>query len=333
MLSFRYSEVVKLSSGNMNLLFAAQEGGAAYSDLHMAAGERAILRLSQEIAQLKGALVLIDQVEASLHPGVQQFLMMQLHQLALRNDLQVIVTTHRPVVLDSVPIHGRIFLERDETGRVTVSPPYRDVVQDALYGRSWETLKILCEDESAEGIPQGVFDVLLPRRRIRRESVRIERNTGANEFPTDVTAFRNFGQIQNFAFNLDGDKCNRDTERKVRDKAGNDVPVFFLPSSDAPEIWVWDRLRQNLESAATELRLCPDDLSDRMNRLDSVYDSAPDPPSRITKAKLRSLSEPLPWRAPDICQVVSRLEADKQASGIQPLVEGLEFTLLQWSAT
>ena len=188
------------------------------------------------------------------------------------------------------------------------------------------------EDESAEGILQGVFDVLLPRRRIRRESVRIRRNTGASEFPTDVTAFRKFGQIQNFAFILDGDKCTRDTERKVRDKVGSDVPVFFLPSRDAPEIWVWDRLRQNLESAATELRLSPDDLSDRMNRLDSVYDSAPDPPSRITKAKLRSLSEPLPWRAPDICRVVSRLEADKQASGSQPLVEALEFTLLQWSA-
>ena len=68
MLPFRYSEVVNLSSGSKNLLFAAQEGGAAYSELHMAAGERAIFRLSREIAQLNGALVLIDEVEAGLHP-------------------------------------------------------------------------------------------------------------------------------------------------------------------------------------------------------------------------------------------------------------------------
>ena len=46
MLPFRYSEVVNLSSGGKSLLFAAQESGAAYSELHMAAGERAILRLS-----------------------------------------------------------------------------------------------------------------------------------------------------------------------------------------------------------------------------------------------------------------------------------------------
>ena len=41
MLPFRYEEVVALSSGRKNLLFAAQESGAAYSELHMAAGERA----------------------------------------------------------------------------------------------------------------------------------------------------------------------------------------------------------------------------------------------------------------------------------------------------
>ena len=98
MLPFRYSEVVNLSNANKNLLFAAQESGATYSELHMAAGERAILRLSKEISQLEDALVLIDEVEAGLHPWVQQLLMLHLQQLALRNDLQIIVTSHSPVV-------------------------------------------------------------------------------------------------------------------------------------------------------------------------------------------------------------------------------------------
>ena len=168
MLPFRYSEVVDLSSGNKTLLFAAQDGGAAYSELHMASGERAVLRISQEIAQLNGALVLIDEVEAGLHPWVQQLLMLHLQELALRNDLQVIVTSHSPVVLDSVPAHGRIFLERDGDGKVMKRPPYKDIVQDALYGRSNDALNILCEDDAAEGILQGVFDYLTPRRRLVR---------------------------------------------------------------------------------------------------------------------------------------------------------------------
>ena len=331
-LPFRYSEVITLSSGSRNLLFAAQERGAEYSELHMAAGERAIFRLSREIAQLKGALILIDEVEAGLHPWVQQLLLLQLQQLALRNDLQVIVTTHSATVLDSVPLHGRIFLEREETGRVAVRPAYRDVVQDALYGRSGDALNLLCEDEAAEGILQGVFDVLLPRQRIRRESVRVGRNTGIDEFPAHATAFRKFGQIQNFAFVLDGDGRDSDMERRIREKAGSDVPVFYLPGRAAPELWVWNGLRENLGDAARELGIEPADLSGRMNRLDSVYDSASDPPAQIAKTKLHGLAEPLDWNSQDICRVLARLETNRQESAIQPLVEGLESTLLQWRA-
>ena len=330
MLPFRYSEVVRLSSGSKNLLFAAQEAGAAYSELHMAAGERAILRLSREIAQLEGALVLIDEIEAGLHPWVQQLLMLQLQQLALRNDLQVIVTTHSPVVLDAVPAHGRIFLERDDAGRVAVLPPYRDIVQNALYGRSSDVLNLLCEDAVAEGILQGVFDVLLPRERIRRESVRIGRDTGAEEFPKHATAFRKFGQIRNFVFVLDGDQRGSDLEGQIRERAGSDVPVFFLPGGEAPEIWIWNALRRDPERHATDLGTDPADLVERMNRLDAIYDTASDRPGEIAKTKLHDLAEPHGWTPPDIGRAVARLEAGRKESDIQPLLDGLKGALLQW---
>ena len=332
MLPFRYAEVVNLSSGTKNLLFAAQERGAEYSELHMAAGERAILRLSREIAQLDGALVLIDEIEAGLHPWVQQLLMLQLQQLALRNDLQVIVTTHSPVVLDAVPAHGRIFLERDDTGDVRVRPPYRDVVQNALYGRSGDALNLLCEDSTAEGILQGVFDVLLPRERIRRESVRVGRDTGANEFPLHASAFRKFGQIRNFVFVLDGDKRAGNLEETIRERAGSDVPVFFLPGDDAPEVWVWNALRRDPADSSAELGIDPADLSERMNRADAVYDTAADRPGAIAKTKLHGLAEPLGWTESDIGRMVARLEAARAESDIQPLVEGLKGALLQWRA-
>ncbi len=332
MLPFRYSEVVSLSSGKKNLLFAAQEGGAAYSEMHMAAGERVILHLAQEIAQLKGALVLIDEVEAGLHPWVQQLLMLHLQQLALRNDLQVIVTSHSPVVLDSVPAHGRIFLDRDTTGRVAVLPPYRDVVQGALYGRSGDMLNLLCEDDAAEGILQGVFDYLRPLHSIRGESVRIGRDTGANEFPMHAKAFRRYGQIQNFVFVLDGDQRNSEVGPDIQREAGVDVPVLFLPGRGAPEIWVWERLRQVLDGEAEELGATQSELSERMNRLDAIYDSASDSLSQIAKTKLDGLSESLDRVAPDICRVVARQEARKKESDIQPLLEELEGALLQWRA-
>ena len=331
MLPFRYSEVVNLSNGNKNLLFAAQEGGATYSELHMAAGERAILRLSQEITQLNGALVLIDEVEDGLHPWVQQLLMLHLQQLALRNDLQIIVASHSPVVIDSVPLNGRIFLDRDDTsGEVVVRPAYRDLMQNALYGRSNEMIKMLCEDEIAEGILEGVLDFLLPTEGMNRESIRIGRDTGASQFPMHAETLRKFGQIQNTVFILDGDQRDGEIERKIRDAAKSSVLVVFLPGNEAPEGWVWDRLKYISDTEISRLGNTRAGLSNLMNQLDAIYSTASDSPSEISKSKFRSLSESLHREATEICRIVARLEADQRESEIQPLVEALRGILREW---
>ena len=330
MLPFRYSAVVNLSSGNKNLLFAAQEGGATYSELHMAAGERAILRLSKEIAQLEGALVLIDEVEAGLHPWVQQLLMLHLQQLALRNDLQIIVTSHSPVVLDSVPARGRIFLDRDEVSdKIVVRLPYRDVIQNALYGRSNEVLKVLCEDEIAEGILKGVFDLLLSRQRIKWESIHIGRDTGASEFPMHARALDKFGQLQNTLFILDGDQQGGDIERKIRQATMSDVPVLFLPGKGVPENWIWEKLQQISDSDAAQLGTDSGVLSTLMNQLDATYASVSGSPE-TPKIKFHALSEQLSREAPDVCRIVARLEAGRKESDIQPFLEDLLQILLQW---
>ena len=334
MLPFRYSEVVDLSDGKKNLLFAAQEGGAAYSELHMAAGERAILRLSQEITQLNGALVLIDEVEAGLHPWVQQLLMLHLQQLALRNDLQIIVTSHSPIVLDSVPLNGKIFLDRDESsGEVVVRPAYRDLIQNALYGRSNEALKLLCEDEIAEGILEGVFDFLLPQERIKWESVQIGRDTGADEFPIHARALAKFGQIQDTVFILDGDQRNREIEGKIKDAAGHgvNISILFLPGKESPESWIWDRLKTIRSDVVIEqLGIDRRGLSTVMRQLDATYDAASESPSEISKNKFRSLSESLHRDTSEICRIVARLEAEQEESDIQPLVNDLRGILRQW---
>ena len=334
MLPFRYSEVVDISSGNKNLLFAAQESGAVYSELHMAAGERAILRLSQEITQLKGALVLIDEVEAGLHPWVQQLLMLHLQQLALRNDLQIIVTSHSPVVLDSVPLNGKIFLDRDDvSGGVVVRPAYRDLIQNALYGRSTEMLKLLCEDEIAEGILEGVFDYLLPHERIQWEAVNIGRDTGASEFPQHAQALRKFGQIQDTVFILDGDQRGSEIENRIQEAAGRavNVSILFLPGRESPESWMWNRLKNIRPSVLIDqLGIERSVLTNTMSQLDSIYDSASESPSEIAKNKFRSLSEELRRDATEVCRIVARFEAEQEESDIQPLVNDLRGILRQW---
>ena len=232
----KYRGVLLLRARNRDLLFAGLDHHDAvrYSEFHMSAGERAILRMSKDVSSLKRALILIDEIEAGLHPWTQQQLMLELQRIALRNDLQVVVTTHSPVVLDSVPPEGRIFLERDAaTLDVTRTPAWRDIFQKALYGQSTDRLSILCEDEVAEGVILGVLDVLNYRNGTRHDDFVIGRDTGSDEFRGHVHAFGKFGRLAGFVSN----PCS--CRAAARRKRGSGTPsgtgrTSMRGSSDCP---------------------------------------------------------------------------------------------------
>ena len=331
-LPFRYDEVVDLSLDTKRLLFAVQKGGPAYSELHMAAGERAVLRLALEIGELRDALILIDELEAGLHPWVQQLLMLQLQQLAVRQDLQFVVTTHSPVVLDSVPPDGRIFLDRDSSGRVTTVAPYHDTVQYALYGRSMDVLQVLCEDRAAEAILEGVFDALsLENLRFPRDAVRIGRDTGADEFPTHAAAFRKFGRLHDFVFVLDGDQRGGEVRDKIhRASAGVLAPVFYLPGEAAPEVWVWEALRRAPEEFAREIGVPAEKCRTTMERRDLRYDGTSGSVSSIAKAKLESFADSVHRGVPELCRLVARVEVARRRNDIRSLAVELEGAVERW---
>ena len=179
---------------------------------------------------------------------------------------------------------------------------------------------------------QGVLDHVVPKRRVRGDSVRIGRDTGAEEFPAHAGAFRKFGQIKNFVFILDGDQRDSGIDERIQTRAGRDVPALLLPGRDAPEVWVWERLQQATEYMAAGLSVDPGELANQLHRLDAVYDTASDRPAEIAKSKLRGQDEVLHRDAADICRVVARLEAERPESDLQPFAEGLETALLQWRA-
>ncbi len=103
-----------------------------------------------------------------------------------------------------------------------------------------------------------------------------------------------------------------------------------LPGDEAPGMWIWNTLRGSVGEGATELGLDPDDLAERMNRLDAIYDTAADRPGEIAKTKLHELAEPHGRTGPDLGRAVARREAARKASDIQPLMEGLKAALLRW---
>lgn len=250
----------------------------------------------------------------------------ELQRAALRQNLQVIVASHSPAVLDSVPPDARIFLDRDQvTGHVHAVPLYRDIFQKALYGQSRDRLSILCEDAVAEGVIRGVLDVLNVKLGFRHEDVVIGRNTGRNEFAGHVRALGKFGKLGDFLLVLDGD--SRDLEPTLQATAreyGHYVRPLFLPGSAPPEQWLWDAIRRRPDDYAARLGLSADVLERTMSGLERLASGA----VRAAKAAMGTFADQLDRTVPDLARIVGNREAE--ANAIPELIAALTEQINAW---
>ena len=316
-LPWRYHNLALISGqSTRDLLFAEIEGigRTRYSEFHMSSGERTILRISKDISRLENALVLIDEVDTGLHPHTQQQTMLELQRIALRRNLQIVVASHSPVVLDSVPPEGRMFLDRDNaTGQVRSAPLYRDIFQKALYGQSRDRLSVLCEDAVAEGVIRGVLDVLNVDMALRHEDFIIGRNTGRDEFPHHVRTLGKFGKLADFILVLDGDSRAMENGLKtIAAEYGHPLQPLFLPGEGPPEQWLWNTVRDQPDEYAIKFGLTPEDLNRKIRELEQLAGGAVRQRDAARTA-LGTLAGDLLRTVPDIARLVGQQEAEKNA--------------------
>lgn len=99
---------------------------SAYSGYHQGQGETTIAELIQ--ADLpKYGLVLIDEIESSLHPRAQRRLIRDLASMCREREIQIILTTHSPYVLEELPKEARIQIFEQDGQRqamIGVSPEF-----------------------------------------------------------------------------------------------------------------------------------------------------------------------------------------------------------------
>lgn len=329
-LPFKYRGLKLLKLGKKDLLFALRgEDSTTYSEFHMSAGERALLRISKDISRLTNALILIDEIEAGLHPFTQQQVLLELQRQALRNNLQIIVTSHSPVVLDSVPGEARVFLERN-ADTVTVQPPYRDIFQRALYGQSQDKLSVLCEDAIAEHLILGVLDNLNLKLNITPGDVSVGRDTGKEQFPQHAETLGKFQLLTSFVFVLDGDA--RAVEPKIQatgQKFGQDLRPLFLPGSGPPEAWIYGCLEHRADRYGSLLGV--PGLQQQLNSIRQTFENASDKKTNIVKNQFDTLAEHLQRTREDLARVVGREESNEDAHGeLKVFSDELEQAITNW---
>jgi len=100
--------------------------GRAYSGFHQGSGETTVAELLQ-VDLPKYSLILIDEIESSLHPRAQRRLIRDLAEKCREREAQIILTTHSPYILEELPFKARNYiLETQGTKKlmIGVSPQF-----------------------------------------------------------------------------------------------------------------------------------------------------------------------------------------------------------------
>lgn len=121
------------------------------SQFHQGAGEDATLDLFRTLQGLpENSLLIIDEVEASLHPRAQRRLVRFLLWLARQRRIQVILSTHSPYVLQELPQEARLLLLPGPQGLSVVYGVSTEFAMSRLDDEVHPEAHVFVEDRNAE---------------------------------------------------------------------------------------------------------------------------------------------------------------------------------------
>ncbi|MBF6218042.1 AAA family ATPase [Nocardia abscessus] len=93
-----------------------------YTEAWAGSGEFAVIRLVSLISNCSdNSLLLLDEPEVSLHPGAQSRLVRFLVEIAKRRRLQIVIATHSPIIVNSLPPEAiKVLDRRSHDGKVVL---------------------------------------------------------------------------------------------------------------------------------------------------------------------------------------------------------------------
>ena len=219
-------------------------------------------RLSTEVDDWNGGLLLIDEIDASLHPAAQLRLIALFLKEAGRAHFQIIFTTHSTTVLKKLsemnqsnrsdrPGDVEVAYLTDATGKLEVkrNPSWIDIYNDLFVSNSVISspgIEIFTEDEEANWL----FDELLKasdsasslRNKIRYSHAKLGCKEILKLYINEWSFFRNKIVV------LDGDVSEEDIASippAVREGNHN---LLTLPGQVRPESVIWDFLKDRPSS-------------------------------------------------------------------------------------
>jgi predicted ATPase len=210
----------------------------AYTAFNMGGGECCLIALLNLLQRMpRGGLLVVEEIEAGLHPQAQTRLAQILIEICQKKFIQIICTTHSETFLDALPRQARLVLKKSgDEHSISESPSTRLAIYE-MTGEFQPELIIYCEDSFAATLIREALPEKL-RLRVTIRSV----GSDVTVIRQGVAHFRSGFKMKSLCV-LDGD-C---TDSKIKnwiisenDRSDNFTPDYLMLPGDGlvPERWI-----------------------------------------------------------------------------------------------
>ncbi len=249
----RYHSAEIQESGRF--VFSQCRSESIYSRFNMGGGESCVIDLLSTLERMpRGGLLVVEELEACLHPQAQKRICQVLVSVCLKRQIQVVFTTHSTTLLDALPRQSRLLIKRTPQEITIFESPSTRFISYEMTGEFQPELHVYCEDGVAEVIIREAIPEEL-RLRIQIQSI----GDSATVVRQVVCHLRSGNLVKPLCV-LDGDCAKRDIKKWIRSEIRDReelVPEYLLLPGQGlpPERWLLEQFshRPYLEAFAGEL--------------------------------------------------------------------------------
>lgn len=251
-----YDEIKQYGAKN-KIYKGLKFSGTTYPSLYMGAGEQRILEILRIVLNAPDySLILIDEVDLTLHTEALLRLIEQLNAIANDKNLQIVFTSHREELLmcDFIDVRHLINDPTDGNTKLCINRTTPECIR-RITGQAPRTLEFLVEDDLAETLVRKV----LRQKNIEAFCTVIRYGSIENSFRVGAGLILRGETLENTLIITDGDQyrdeaskrdainqmiTGRDPDANVRrDLLFSKIKQFRLPRATNPETYITDKLK------------------------------------------------------------------------------------------
>ena len=281
-MNFNYTDLkyqrVKSQNRKCRLVNKGSAGtDISYTSLNMGAGEQRVFRIIEMMVNVpKYSLVVIDEIDLTLHTAALNRLMDFIVKIAKDKKIQVVFTSHREELVNRTDINIRHLLQTNNKTLCLENTTPECI--DRITGNTERTLDLFVEDDLAEAIVAKICSEINIRKRVAIHRFGAIDNAFVASVGLDILG----KDTNNTLFVLDGDRYRTDEEKKrimkkkysgdeegkdkQREQALSRIKQFFLPEGKSPEEYICDVLKAG--ESDSEIARCAKDIQGTLERHD-----------------------------------------------------------------